>query len=161
MVTCVVLPFPWPCTLPPCGSQLSFSSTGWGEKQTQHHKHHEHHDHRGWVRCFGLGVWVFGKPNSIPQTLVLFYSCTSHFHDLVSPRWSYKLTTTQAFTQASNNFELAIAIAAGTFGENSPEALAATIGPLIEVPALLALVYLALYLRKKWKWAVSNAEGAK
>ena len=64
----------------------------------------------------------------------------------------YYTAVTQAFTASSNNFELAIAIAIGTFGIDSQEALAATVGPLIEVPVLLALVYVALWLKKKFKW---------
>lgn len=64
----------------------------------------------------------------------------------------YDTAVTQAFTASSNNFELAIAIAIGTFGIDSQEALAATVGPLIEVPVLLALVYVALWLKKKFKW---------
>ena len=67
---------------------------------------------------------------------------------------SYEQTVTQAFTSSSNNFELAIAIAAGTFGVLSPEALAATIGPLVEVPVLLALVYVALFLQARLKWVL-------
>ena len=67
-------------------------------------------------------------------------------------RFGYPITVTQAFTASSNNFELAIAIAAGTFGAASPEALAATIGPLIEVPVLLALVYLARWLKPRMVW---------
>ena len=79
--------------------------------------------------------------------------------------FSYPDSVTLAFTAASNNFELAIAVAVASFGINADESLAAVVGPLVEVPMMLAFVHLARYSRKwygvdRLRSALDNYENA-
>ena len=90
----------------------------------------------------------------VAAPLVVYFATVFFFILLVTHKlgFGYKLSATQSFTAASNNFELAIAVAVATFGANSDQALASTVGPLIEVPVLLALVYVVKWIGEKRGW---------
>ncbi|KAH6911582.1 arsenite transporter [Coprinopsis sp. MPI-PUGE-AT-0042] len=85
-------------------------------------------------------------------TFFLIFALSRSKSEAKRKMFNYEMAVVQAFTASSNNFELAIAIAIAVYGVNSEQALAATIGPLIEVPVLLALTWVALYLRVKLHW---------
>lgn len=90
----------------------------------------------------------------VAAPLIVYFVIIFFFTLIVCHRlgFGYRLSSTQSFTAASNNFELAIAVAVATFGPNSDQALASTVGPLIEVPVLLALVYIVRWMANRWQW---------
>lgn len=99
------------------------------------------------------GDQVIGHPSAVARVALplLVYFAAMFGLGFVAGRMvglGYQRTATLAFTAAGNNFELAIAVAISTFGVASGQALAGVIGPLIEVPALVGLVYLSLALRR-------------
>jgi len=89
--------------------------------------------------------------------LIYYLSRREVLQPVLGRVYGYEMAVVQAFTAASNNFELAIAVAIAVYGVNSEQALAATIGPLIEVPVLLGLTWVALYLRHKLNWGQNKA----
>ena len=90
----------------------------------------------------------------VAAPLIMYFAIIFNLALFVAYRlgFGYKLAATQSFTAASNNFELAIAVAVATFGANSDQALAATVGPLIEVPVLLGLVYVVKWYARRKAW---------
>jgi ACR3 family arsenite transporter len=86
--------------------------------------------------------------------LIVYFFIIFGFTVLLCRRlnFGYRTSCTQSFTAASNNFELAIAVVVAVYGASSEQALAATVGPLVEVPVLVTLVYVLTWVKKRWQW---------
>jgi hypothetical protein len=114
------------------------------------------------VILFALqGNTITGDPGAVVKIAIplIIYFAIMWFVSMAASRalgLSYPRSATVAFTAAGNNFELAIAVSIAVWGVTSGQALTGVVGPLIEVPALVALVYVSLWLRRKWRWNSST-----
>lgn len=122
-----------------------------------------------WFGTFFGMRWLAGGPPRLEKAdcseqSTLLCGCEKNLGEN-DTRWkwrcgaSYAETVTQTFTAASNNFELSLAIAISLYGSGSQESIAATFGPLLEVPILLLLCFVAQYFKLRFLWSDVDAEG--
>ncbi|QBR93349.1 ACR3 family arsenite efflux transporter [Nocardioides euryhalodurans] len=118
------------------------------------------------VVLFGLqGEAITSDPSSVARIalpLLVYFAVMWVVAFEMSRRagLTYERTATVAFTAAGNNFELAIAVSVGVWGVTSGQALAGVVGPLIEVPVLVALVYVSLWLRRRLTFHTPTTVGS-
>lgn len=118
-----------------------------------------------WFGTFYFMRWKLGRKTEISETTELLCGCELQKEKNANKdKWEkycsakYSEVITQTFTASSNNFELSLAISISIYGSGSKESIAATFGPLLEVPILLALCFVARYLKFKYLWIDVDSE---
>ncbi len=112
------------------------------------------------------GEKIIGLPIDVIRVAIPYtiYFALMFFSTFFLAKWlgeGYERSTTMAFTAGSNDFELAIAVAIAVFGINSQAAFATVVGPLVEVPVMVALVNVAFYFKRKYFASATTKQGVK